>query len=211
MLDGSLNVLVVDDHVAVGEAVAGMISKAPDLMAEVAVDVNQAHAMIEQSGTYDVVLCDYPIPGAGSLGIGGLDAVRALSEANKGSVALFSGASSWFVIERAIKAGARGVVPKSAPLKSLNNAIRFVASGEMYLPAEYMLREPYSDPQQTDLKLRELRVLGLVCEGYQNTEIGEELGLAETIVKLDVKSVCQKLGARNRTQAAVMAIRAGLF
>lgn len=211
MLDRSLNVLVVDDHVSVGEAIAGMINTAPDLTAEFAVDVEQAHTMIEQSGKYDVVLCDYAIPGAGPLGIGGLDAVRALSEANSGSVALFSSASSWFLIERAIEAGVRGFVPKSAPLKSLNNALRFVASGEMYLPTEYMMRETLAEPQQTDLKPRELRVLGLVCEGYRNNEIGAELGLAETIVKLDVKTACRKLGARNRTQAAVMAIRAGLF
>ena len=53
-------------------------------------------------------------------------------------------------------------------------------------------------------------VLAMVCEGAQNKEIAYRLNLSEVIVKADVKSICRKLGVRNRTEAAMMARNEGL-
>jgi DNA-binding NarL/FixJ family response regulator len=60
------------------------------------------------------------------------------------------------------------------------------------------------------LKARERHVLAFLCEGLQNKEIGREVGIDEVIVKMDVKSICRKLGVRNRTEAAIAARKLGL-
>ncbi|MBE0437217.1 MAG: response regulator transcription factor [Methylomicrobium sp.] len=111
------------------------------------------------------------------------------------------------VVDRAIEIGAAGFFPKTMPLKSMLHAIRFIAEGYVYLPAEYMRRAINGGDNRYGLKARVLAFLG---RGLQNKEMGRELGIEETIVKIDVKSVCRKLNMRNRTQAVIMAHKEGL-
>lgn len=92
------------------------------------------------------------------------------------------------------------------------NAIRFMASGERYVPID-MLRGASGDaaPQPFDGRLspRETQVLRGLCEGKANKEIARDLELREPTVKLHVKLLCRKLDARNRTHAAMLAKDAG--
>ena len=167
--------------------------------------MEEARKKISEEGRYDTVLLDYDVPGMENL-----NGLTSLVEDNVGSVALFSGVANWLVVERAIQLGAAGFVPKSMPLKILGHAIRIIADGDVYLPAEYMRNPNGNEDDELGLKKRERRVLGFLCEGLPNKEIGRHLGLDETIVKMDVKSICRKLGARNRTQAVIEAMKRGL-
>lgn len=203
---GLLSILVVDDHVLVAETVAAALSSADDVRVKTVEDVDAAVAEIERSGSYDVVLLDYDVPGMNAL-----QGLRRLIEANNGGVALFSGVANWRTVECAIEMGASGFFPKTLPLKTLGHAIRFVADGEVYLPVEYVRHMNKGDGAELGLKPREMRVLAFLGQGMQNKEIGRELGIEEVIVKMDVKSICRKLDARNRTQAVLAAQKHGLL
>ncbi len=200
-----LRLLVVDDHCLLTETLRDAFTASEGFVVDTVVSVDEAQAMITDNGRYDVVLLDYDVPG--------MDALRGLSlliDLNKGGVVLFSGIANRMVVERALEAGASGFIPKTLALKTLGHAVRLVADGGMYVPPKFMLRASQDDNQNLGLKPREMRVLGLLCEGMQNKEIGRELGMEETIVKMDVKSICRKLGVRNRTQAAIAANKNGM-
>jgi len=200
-----LRLLVVDDHRLLTDTLRDAFNPSDGFTVDTVASVDEARAMIVEHGRYDVVLLDYDVPG--------MDSLRGLSlliNLNEGGVVLFSGVASWMVVERALEAGASGFIPKTLALKTLGHAIRLVADGGMYVPAEYLLQTSQDDKQNLGLKPREMRVLGLLCEGMQNKEIGRELGIEETIVKTDVKSICRKLGVRNRTQAVIAANKNGL-
>jgi len=202
-----IDVLLVDDHVLLSETLAaGLAASNGDMIVEFVRDVDTALERIKERGRYTVILLDYFLPG-----VEGLDALRRLDKANEGGVALFSGVAGWSVAERAIENGARGFIPKTITLKTLSNAIRFIADGELYLPADYMLQASQAGGRGFGLKPREIKVLSLLSEGHPNKEIGRQIGVAETIVKMDVKSICRKLGVNNRTQAVLAAQKNGLL
>lgn len=203
--NAALKVLVVDDHVLLAEMVVSALSGAEGFEVETAPDVEAAHARIVERGPFDVVLLDYDVPGMDAL-----NGLRRLIEANVRGVALFSGVVGWSVVDRAMEIGAAGFLPKTMPLKSMLHAIRFIADGDVYLPAEYMRRAMNGADNPFGLKPREARVLAFLGQGLQNKEIGRELNLEETIVKMDVKSICRKLNVRNRTEAVIMAHKEGL-
>lgn len=198
----TINVLVVDDHLLLAETIVAALSLGDGLHAESVPTVEAALEALQAKGHFDVVLLDYDVPG-----MDGFNGLRRLIEANGGNVALFSGVASWSAVEQAMERGASGFIPKTLPLRTLRHAVRFIAEGEIYLPADYMRRASEREDGGYGLKPREMRVLGFVCQGMQNKEIGRELGLTEVIVKMDVKSICRKLGVRNRTEAALLARR----
>jgi DNA-binding NarL/FixJ family response regulator len=167
--------------------------------------IDAALGRIAGSGRFDVVLLDYSMPGGD-----GLAGLRHVIAANGKGVAVFSGVATPVVIERALAEGAMGFIPKTLPLKSLESAVRMIAQGEVFVPYNYVLQVMGKEEPTTNLKPRERQVLQLVCEGAQNKEIAFKLKLSEVIVKADVKSLCRKLGVRNRTEAAMMARNEGL-
>lgn len=201
-----IDVLLVDDHLLLSETLAAGLGVSGEMAVDFVKDVETALERIAAHGPYNVILLDYFLPG-----VEGLDALRQLDRANGGSVAMFSGVAGWSVAERAIEHGARGFIPKTISLRTLANAIRFIADGEIYLPADYMLHAQRAGEHVAGLKPREVKVLGLLAEGRPNKEIGREIGIAETIVKMDVKAICRKLGVRNRTQAVIEAQKQGLL
>jgi len=203
--ENRVRVLVVDDHLLLAETVVLALGKGSGLEVEAVSGVSAALERIAESGRFDVVLLDYSMPGGDGLG-----ALRQVIAANGKGVAVFSGVATPAVIERALAEGAMGFIPKTLPLKSLESAVRMIAQGEVFVPYNYVLQVMGKDEPSTNLKPRERQVLAMVCEGAQNKEIAYRLNLSEVIVKADVKSICRKLGVRNRTEAAMMARNEGL-
>ena len=202
-------VLLVDDHSLILETMSVALAdkSGPNaLRLETAHTVDAALQKIASDGPYDAVLLDYQVPG-----MAGLDGLKSLIAANGGKVILFSGVATPRVVERAMEMGASGYIPKTLQLKTLRHAIQFVAEGEVFLPVEFMRNRVATGENDLGLKPREMRVLRLLCQGLQNKEIGGELNLEETIVKLDLRSICRKLGVKNRTQAVIEARKLGLF
>jgi len=201
-----INVLIVDDHLLVSETVAAGLMQEGRYDIEIATSFVEAAEKIKQNGRYDVVLLDYQLPDSQ-----GLQALRRLIEFNSGSVALFSGVANPSTVQLAMEQGASGFIPKTSSLKRLSHAINFIADGETYLQADYLRQFSLSngDPQ-FGLKPLEMQVLGYICEGMQNKEIGRALDVNETVIKMHVKAICRKLGLRNRTEVALAAVKMGL-
>jgi DNA-binding NarL/FixJ family response regulator len=166
-------------------------------------------AAVRTAARYDLILLDYMMPGMNRLG--GLSAMKAAAPGVP--VAIISGAAPRVVAEQAVSAGAAGFLPKTISTRSLVAAVRFMAAGEIYAPLALKAEKdtPPPDLANANLTARELDVLNRLCQGMANKEIARELGLQEVTVKLHVKTLYRKIGAKNRTHAAILAREAGLL
>lgn len=203
-----MKLLVADDHDLVREMIASYLESQDDIEVSLAATLDEALGIIAADGPFDVVLLDYGMPG-----MNGLDGLRRALAASEGRpVALMSGVATRSVAEEALAAGAAGFVPKTLGAKSVLNALRFMAAGEVYAPVRWMTAEAEdTHPLATVLTEREMQVLERLCDGRSNKEIARDLGLQEVTVKLHVKTLCRKLDARNRTHAAMIAKETRLF
>ena len=199
-----MRLLIADDHELVRETVSAFLRREAEFEVEEAADLDGALAHVERRRA-DLVLLDYNMPGMD--GLAGLTRVREANGAD--TVAIVSGVAPRVVAREALAAGAVGFLPKTMPARSLVAAVRFMLAGERYVPAAMMSEEP-AGPFASRLTARENEVLEGLCRGLANKEIARDIGLAEVTVKLHVRTLCRKLGARNRTQAALMARAAGL-
>jgi len=113
-------------------------------------------------------------------------------------------------IQRALAAGVRGYLLKSAPLEELVEVIRKVHSGRKHLPSDVAetLAEHFDQDSLTE---REVEVLVRIAEGDRNRDIGERLSISEETVKVHIKRIMYKLGAKDRTQAVAIGIRRGVI
>jgi len=95
--------------------------------------------------------------------------------------------------------------------KSLVNAVRFMIAGETFIPASVLADSGETPETEFTRRLtqREKQVLRGLSYGRSNKEIARELDLQEVTIKLHVRTLCKKLNAKNRTQAALIAKDAG--
>lgn len=204
---GAMRILLADDHELVRDAIAAMLRSETDITIDVAADLDGALAAVRRGPAPDLVLLDYMMPG-----MNGLAGLAAMKSASPAPVAILSGAAPRIVADQAIAAGAAGFLPKTMSTRSLLAAVRFMAAGEIYAPIA--LRSAQAEPPPglvaAQLTPREMDVLRRLCQGMANKEIARDLDLQEVTVKLHVKTLYRKIGARNRTHAAMLAREAGL-
>ena len=114
----------------------------------------------------------------------------------------------------AVRAGARGYISKSADIGEVLEAIRAVAYGEALISPELAARllDEFARLSQVDTGLtgRERDILSAIVQGDSNREIAQKLGLSEKTIKNYVSEIFTKLNVRDRTEAAVYALRMGL-
>lgn len=205
-----MKLLIADDHDLVRETLAAFLSQQADFEVTVAATLSEALELIKAKGRFHLILLDYTMPG-----MNGLDGLGLAQEANAPwPVAVMSGTATKAIAEQAIASGARGFLPKTMSASSMVNAIRFMSAGETFVPVSFMTAEEAPEEPvglAKDLTQRETQVLGALCRGLSNKEIARELDLREVTIKLHVKTLCRKLDAKNRTQAAMIAKEAGLF
>lgn len=208
-IDRPIGVLLIDDHELIRDGLAGVLDQEPDMTV-----VGQAGTVAEAMSSYSVlqpavVITDLQLPDGT-----GLDVVRAIrkSDDTVGLIVLtmHSGDDQIFA---AMEAGASGFVGKDAPSGEVVRAARhssvsprsFVCAGL----AQAMMRRATSESSR--LSDREHEVLILLAEGLGAKEIGDKLYLSESTAKSHIAKIYQKLGAANRAQALVTAMRIGLL
>jgi DNA-binding NarL/FixJ family response regulator len=211
-----MKILVVDDHALVRGAVRAVLEK---LKRESSIleasDGRQAMRIVEQNPDLDLVVLDLNLPDR--------DGFQVLAELRQGhastAVVVLSASNARADIDRALRLGALGFIPKTSEQAILINALQLVFSGGVYIPREILADEPStarpcSTPHATDASVhalardlgltgRQVEVLGLIMEGKSNKAIAHLLDMAESTAKNHVTAVLKALKVANRTEAVV--------
>jgi DNA-binding NarL/FixJ family response regulator len=208
----AIRVLVVDDHAVVREGLRVFLAlqEGVEVVGEAA--DGQAAVLAAERLRPDVVLMDLVMPGLD--GVGAMRELRRLLPATR--VIVLTSFTEDDRVLPAVQAGAAGYLLKTAPPAEVVRAVRAAHAGEALLDPGVAatlveaIAQPAGAAPPGRLTPREREVLALIGRGYANKRIALELGLSEKTVKTHVSHVLSKLGVRDRTQAAVHALRAGL-
>lgn len=136
--------------------------------------------------------------------------LRATSDGRKPAILLVTQRCREFDLRSALAAGVHGYLLQHAPGEQLALAVQMIACGQRYVSTE-LVRYIADGLSRDDLTGRETDVLQLLAQGCCNKTIARELGIGVGTVKSHVKGVFDKLGAKARTQAVVLAARRGML
>jgi len=208
-----IRVCLVDDHELVRTGIGSLLKLLDDVeVVGEAADGEEALRVIADVEP-DVVLLDVRLPKIDGIGV-----LRAL-EKSEGvpNVLLLTTFDDDRVFREAMRCGARGFLLKDVSLDHLAEAIRTAAEGRTYVQPGPDRRlagtgeRDYETRVADDLTDRELEILRFVARGFSNSEIARALGIAEGTVKNHVSNILSKLGVRDRTRAALVALERELI
>ena len=201
-----IRLLTVDDHPLMREGTAAVIRSHADmlLVAEAANGTEAIQRFHEHQP--DVTLMDLRLPDMS--GIDALIAIRAEFPAAR--VLVLTTFEGDVEIQRALQAGARGYLLKSMPPGELLAGIREVHAGKKRIAPEVAAHLAEHMGEEA-LTARELEVLQQVAGGNRNRDIAGRLFITEETVKVHVKHIMEKLGAKDRTEAVAIALRRGII
>lgn len=201
-----IRVLAVDDHPLLRRGVAGLIADETDL--ELVAQASNGREAIEQFRAHrpDVTIMDLQMPE-----MNGIDALLTIrGEFPDAKIIALTTYTGDVQVLRALKAGARAYLLKNALHKELLDTIRAVHSGKKTLSPE-VLFEVAEHAADEPLTPAEIRVLRLIADGSANKEIAAQLSVTEDAVKGQVRNILWKLGASDRTHAAIIGIKRGII
>ena len=208
MTDGSarIRVLAVDDHVIIREGIAVLLGDEPDMT--LVAEASNGREAIQQFRTHrpDVTIMDLQMPE-----MNGLDAITAIrGEFRDAKIIVLTTYKGDVQILRALKAGAQGYLLKNTIHKELVDTIRAVHGGKKALSPEasFEIAEHATDDALTPA---EINVLRLIAAGNANKQIADQLSITEETVKGRVKNILSKLGASDRTHAAMIGLKRGII
>jgi len=201
-----IRILSVDDHPVVRGGIATLIATQPDMT--VVAEASNGREAIEQFRRHrpDIGLMDLQMPD-----LNGLDAIIAIrAEFPDARIIVLTTYEGDVQALRALQAGARGYLLKNVLHKELLDTIRAVHAGKKAISPEmsYELAEHAMDDALTTA---EVDVLRLIAAGKANKEIADLLSVTEATVKGRVKNILSKLGADDRTHAAMIAVKRGII
>lgn len=201
-----IRVFLVDDHPMVRAGLAGMIQGERDLVfVGEAVDGREAVKLIPALRP-DVVLLDMAMPHLDGVGV--IEALQATLPQTR--FVILSSLLDPLQVDRAVRAGARGYLLKTASAQELVTMVRQVHAGRRVLGPEVtdaMIANQQRDVPGGDLTARERQLLALMVQGMSNQEIAEAMGIALPTVKYHVTNVLSKLQVDSRTEAVVLALK----
>ncbi len=205
-VENPIRVMAVDDHPLIREGIVGLVSAQSDLKL-VAEAVNGREAIQQfRAQRPDVTLMDIRMPD-----MGGLDAIAAIrSEFPDARVIVLTTYAGDVQALRAMRAGAQAYLLKDTLRSELLDTIRAVHTGKKTISAEvsFQLAEHLADDPLTPA---EIRVLRLIADGNANKEIATRLSLSVETVNGQVRNVLSKLGAKDRTHAAMIGLKRGII
>ena len=203
---GKIRVLTVDDHPVMRDGISSLLSAEVDMQV-----VGEASSGEESVSVFRRILPDVTLMDLQMQGGNGVDAIAAIRrEFMSARIIVLTMLAGDALAIRALRVGAAGYLLKSSLRNELVTAIRTVYAGRRFVHADVAERIAMhaGDPALTD---RELSVLASVAEGNLNKEVAWQLGLSEDTVKSHLKSIFEKLSAKDRTQAVTIAYRRGIL
>jgi DNA-binding NarL/FixJ family response regulator len=207
--DGTVRVILVDDHTVMRAGVAALLAGEPGI--EIVGEAGDGRAAVGLAERLrpDVALVDLRMPV-----LDGVSATTEILARRTGTrVLILTTYDTDEEIERAVEAGAVGYLLKDATREQLADAVRAAARGETVLAPRVAQRlvARMRQPAPVALTAREAEVLNAVADGLSNAEIGRRLVIAEATVKTHLLRVFAKLDVGDRTRAVVVAMERGLL
>jgi DNA-binding NarL/FixJ family response regulator len=201
-----IRILAVDDHPVFRGGIAALIAHQPDMT--LVGEASNGHEAIQQFRALrpDITLMDLQMPE-----MNGLDATIAiLGEFSGARVMVLTTYTGDVQVLRALKAGAKAYLLKNMLYKELIETIRAVHAGKKALSPEisYEIAQHVTDDV---LNAGEIDVLRLIAGGNANKEIAAQLAVPEETAKGRVRSILAKLGAQDRTHAALLGLKRGII
>jgi DNA-binding NarL/FixJ family response regulator len=224
-----LRVLIADDHPLFRDGLHRLVARLGDPVEVVEAGnlPDASHLTAERPDAFDLLLVDLRMPG-----MNGFEGITLLRKCiPQAPLVVITGFESRRNAEQSLEAGAAGFIPKSAPPDVMLNALKLVLLGEIYMPPSLIYgpttgRGPErGEPSRTGgdrpshrvdpalfapLTQRQIDVLALLGQGKSNKDIAGSLHISEGTVKVHVGAILKILSASNRTQAALLAIDAGI-
>jgi two-component system NarL family response regulator len=200
-----IRVLVVDDHPVVRQGLIGMLEEASDIViVGQGRNGHEAIAVFQQQQP-DVTLMDLRMPE-----MEGVPAITVIcNEFPNARIIVLTTYDTDEEIYQGLRAGAKGYLLKDSEPEELLTAIRTVNRGQQYIPPNVAAKlvQRMTGPE---LSNREIEVLQLIGQGMSNQEISTALNISESTVKTHVNRILSKLDVKDRTQAAILALKRGI-
>jgi DNA-binding NarL/FixJ family response regulator len=210
-----IRLFLVDDHQLVRDGIKALLTGINDM--EIVGEANNGRELLEKMEhvSPDIILMDISLPDHS-----GIDLTRIIVQKWPHTrVLMLSMYTNEDFIFNALKAGARGYLPKNTSRHELLDALYTIQTGQEYLGSSisriilksYVRQAAEKEKETEDLQLllsaREIEVLKLFSEGMTNKEIGEKLGISIRTVESHKNHIVRKLGARSPVDAVKIAIR----
>ncbi len=215
-----LRILLADDHLLFRKGLAQLLAGQPDFeIVGEAADGLEAVDLARRLKP-DLVLMDINMPHCN-----GFEATRRIkAQMPEVQAVMLTVSDDEVDLADAVRSGADGYLLKDLQPETLFQQLRGLTAGEpplsramtskLFRQVVHQMKQQSPTITQTtatgDLSARESQILGLVVNGYSNQEIADELGIAHNTVKNHLRSILSKLGARNRAQAAALAVSRGV-
>jgi two-component system, NarL family, response regulator len=201
-----IRVLVVDDHPLMRLGLRTRIDGEPDM--KVVAEAGDGPTAVAAYAQHkpDITLLDLRLPG-----MDGPEIITVIRRDDpEAKVIILTTYDADEDVYRAVQAGARGYLLKGTFAEGMLEAIRNVHAGRRLIAPEVAARlaDRVASPSLTS---REVAVLELVAKGMSNKEIGAALFVSETTIKYHLKNIYSKLGASDRTEAALVATQRGIL
>jgi len=201
-----IRLMLVDDHPVLRQGVAALLEDESDITIVAQASNGREAVQLFREHQPDITLMDLQMPE-----MSGLDAMIAIrSQFPEARFIVLTTYSGDVQVMRALKAGARAYLLKNTLHKELLDTIRAVHAGKKTMSPEatFQLAEHATDDALTPA---EIAVLRLIAAGNANKEIAAQLSVTEETVKGRVKNILSKLGANDRTHAAMIALKRGII
>ena len=200
-----IRLLIVDDHPTFRVGLVQLINSQPDMTVIGETADGREAVELYQRLRPDAVLMDLRLPG-----LSGVEATLAIRKDHPQARVIVLTTYDWDEdIYRAVQSGAESYLLKDMSTDEITGAIRAARLGQQQLPGVVANRLA-ERLQRRNLTSRELDVLQLLVRGRSNKELASALRISEDTVKSHLKTLFEKLGVRDRTEAAINAIRHGI-
>jgi DNA-binding NarL/FixJ family response regulator len=202
---GDVSCLLIDDHPAMIDALTRVLDRAGVRIVGAATSAGEGLALLERRPA-DVALLDLRLPDMDGIAL----AQQIARSPSPPRTVLYSGHADPKLAGQALAAGVNGLITKGSPLSELVRAVKTVAAGGTYV--DPLLAAPLAlQESRPALSERDEILLEYISNGMTDERIGEALHLSAETVRANVRKVVSTLGARNRTHAVALALKAGLI
>ncbi|WP_445396652.1 response regulator transcription factor [Zobellella sp. An-6] len=202
-METGYSIIIADDHPLFRNALHQAVQLAVEGAQLQEVDsIDNLMQLLSETGDVDLLLLDLKMPGAS--GFSGLVQLR--NQYPELPVVVVSASEEAAVVQQAMRFGALGFIPKSAPMRTLVSALNTILAGDTWFPEGISLADAPQDniaERLASLTPQQFKVLTMLSEGKLNKQIAYELDVSEATIKAHVTAIFRKLGVKNRTQAVI--------